>query len=60
MSDADGYTSGAFTYMELKHLNPNLDIKYILHKGKEHGIVLEELKNIFPAFIIFLVVMLRY
>ena len=46
MSDADGYTSGAFTYMELKHLNPNLDIKYILHKGKEHGIVLEELKNI--------------
>ena len=43
MSDADGYTSGAFTYMELKHLNPNLDIKYILHKGKEHGIVLEEL-----------------
>lgn len=44
--DADGYSSGAFTYLELKKLNPDLEIKYILHTGKQHGIVLKELEEI--------------
>ena len=45
-SDIDGYSSSAFTYLELKKLNPNLDIKYIIHRGKEHGINHKELEKI--------------
>lgn len=45
-SDVDGYTSSAFTYLELKKLNPNLEISFILHEGKQHGIILNELENI--------------
>ena len=45
-SDVDGYTSSAFTYLELKKLNPNLKIDFVLHKGKEHGIVLDELNEL--------------
>lgn len=45
-SDVDGYTSSALTYLELKKLNPNLEIEYIIHSGKEHGINHKELEKI--------------
>lgn len=44
-SDDDGFMSSAFTYLELNHLNPELEISYILHEGKEHGIILNELNQ---------------
>ena len=37
-SDVDGFTSAAITYLYLKHVNPNLNIGYVLHKGKGHGL----------------------
>ena len=43
--DCDGYTSGAFTYCELKKLNNNIELKYIIHEKKTHGIKLEEIKE---------------
>lgn len=46
MSDADGYTSSAFTYLELNKLNKDIDLKYIMHDGKQHGIVMQELEEI--------------
>lgn len=43
--DADGYSSGAFTYMELKKLNPTLELSYVLHGGKAHGIIMNEVEK---------------
>ena len=37
-SDVDGFTSGAIFYKYLKLHAPNLQIDYILHKGKGHGL----------------------
>lgn len=37
-SDVDGFTSGAIMYHYLKRVNPNLNIDYILHEGKGHGL----------------------
>ena len=45
-ADSDGYTSSAFTYLELNKLNKNIDLKYIMHDGKQHGIVMQELEEI--------------
>nr|DAH73295.1 MAG TPA: single-stranded-DNA-specific exonuclease RecJ [Caudoviricetes sp.] len=44
-SDTDGNTSSAFCYRELQHLNPNLHIIYVIHEGKQHGIVMRELEE---------------
>ena len=37
-SDVDGFTSSAIMYTYLKRVNPNLQIDYILHEGKGHGL----------------------
>lgn len=44
-SDCDGVASAAFTYSELKKINPKLNIEFCIHTGKQHGIVIEELKE---------------
>lgn len=38
MSDCDGYTSAAIIYQYTKLLNPNCQIDYWLHEGKQHGL----------------------
>lgn len=40
-SDCDGYTSAAIVISYLRRRFPALEINYRLHKGKEHGIVLD-------------------
>lgn len=42
-SDVDGYTSGAIISLLLKQINLRSNISYVLHPGKEHGIVLEDI-----------------
>lgn len=37
-SDNDGYTSGAMMYLYTKRLAPNIQIDYVLHNGKQHGL----------------------
>lgn len=34
----DGYTSAAMVYRYIKNLNPDINIKYYLHTGKQHGL----------------------
>jgi single-stranded-DNA-specific exonuclease len=41
-SDADGYTSSSVLIQTLKRLIPNVNIKYRLHDGKQHGIIVKE------------------
>lgn len=36
--DADGFCSAAMIYNYTKHLNPNIEITYYLHTGKQHGL----------------------
>lgn len=44
-SDFDGISSSAFIYKYLKDIDNNIEITYHQHKGKEHGIILEELEE---------------
>ena len=37
-SDNDGFTSGTIMYNYLKDLAPELEIDYVLHEGKQHGL----------------------
>ena len=37
-SDNDGFTSAAIMYSYLKDLSPELEIDYVLHEGKQHGL----------------------
>lgn len=37
-SDVDGLTSCTIIYNYLKRLNPNIEIEYAMHEGKQHGI----------------------
>ena len=37
-SDNDGFTSATIMYNYLKDWNPNCQIDYILHEGKQHGL----------------------
>ena len=37
-SDNDGYTSAAITYQYTKRLNPECQVDYWLHDGKQHGL----------------------
>lgn len=37
-SDNDGFTSAAIIYQYIKKLNNNINIKYLLHSGKQHGL----------------------
>ncbi len=38
MCDVDGFTSSTILYNYIKFLNPNKEIEYFLHKGKQHGL----------------------
>lgn len=42
-SDTDGYTSSAILINYLRKKFPNVDVQFMLHPGKEHGIVLEDI-----------------
>ena len=37
-SDCDGYTSAAIIYQYTKRMNPNCQVDYWLHEGKQHGL----------------------
>ena len=37
-SDCDGFTSAAIIYQYTKRMNPNCQIDYWLHEGKQHGL----------------------
>lgn len=37
-SDVDGFTSAAIIYQYTKRLNPEIEIDYWLHSGKQHGL----------------------
>ena len=37
-SDNDGFTSSAIIYQYSKEINPNIEIEYFLHSGKQHGL----------------------
>lgn len=36
--DVDGFTSAANIYQYIKRVNPNIEIRYFIHKGKIHGL----------------------
>lgn len=36
--DVDGFTSSTILYNYIKFLNPNKEIEYFLHEGKQHGL----------------------
>jgi len=44
-SDADGYTSSAILINYLKSIFPNINIKWELQEGKEHGIILDKVPS---------------
>jgi len=37
-SDVDGYTSAAIIYLYIKYLDPDANLHYRLHSGKQHGL----------------------
>lgn len=37
-SDNDGFTSSAIMYLYLKAIRPDIEIDYLLHQGKQHGL----------------------
>lgn len=45
--DVDGATSSAIIYQYLKRLNPEKEIQYFIHSGKQHGFsdLVEQLEN---------------
>ena len=44
-SDNDGLSSAAEIYLYIKDIQHNINITYSLHNGKEHGILIDELKE---------------
>lgn len=42
-SDSDGYCSAAILINYLNSVFPNIDLCWHLHKGKQHGIIIEEI-----------------
>lgn len=47
-SDNDGFTSATIMYNYLKDLVPELEIDYVLHEGKQHGLE-DHIKNLMDA-----------
>lgn len=37
-SDCDGYSSAALMYNYTKAINPDIEIKWFIHEGKQHGV----------------------
>ncbi|MFA6711204.1 MAG: DHH family phosphoesterase [Candidatus Caldatribacteriota bacterium] len=44
-SDVDGYTSSAIFYNFIKEKSPQVNIKWMVHEGKQHGIILDRIPN---------------
>jgi single-stranded-DNA-specific exonuclease len=40
-SDADGYCSSAIMYQYIKNVQPDADIEWRIHEGKQHGIIID-------------------
>lgn len=36
--DSDGFTSCSLIYQYIKNIYPNINIKYLIHNGKQHGL----------------------
>ena len=45
-SDADGVCSAGMLYMYLRSIAPDIDIKLVFHKGKQHGLYISNLQQI--------------
>ena len=45
--DCDGFTSSAIMYQYIKELKPEIEIEYILHEGKQHGLedIIDTIEN---------------
>lgn len=52
--DCDGFTSSAILYQYLRDVNPNVNIEYHIHSGKQHGLedIMERLDNSIDLLII--------
>ena len=37
-SDTDGFTSAAIIYQYIRRINKDIEIEYLLHEGKQHGL----------------------
>lgn len=48
-NDLDGYTSSTVMYKYIKELKPDINLKYLVHKNKAHGLtdyIMEEINKI--------------
>lgn len=43
MCDNDGVTSAAELYLFAKEINPEINIQWMMHEGKQHGIELDKI-----------------
>lgn len=44
-SDTDGYTSAAIIYLYIKKINPDINITWRVHDGKQHGLIVDTIPN---------------
>ena len=44
-ADCDGICSAAIMYLYIKHINPNIEIRWRMHEGKQHGIILDTIPD---------------
>ena len=51
-SDNDGFCSASLMYLFIKALDKNIEVSYANHKGKQHGVVLDILKDVDFDFLI--------
>lgn len=54
-SDTDGFSSAAEVYIGTKKINPKVDIQYIIHNDKSHGLtpdIMKQIMDINPELVI--------
>lgn len=54
-SDPDGYTSASMIVKYVRDNFPNMEVRFLLHKGKQHGLtkhIMKELRNNLPDLLI--------
>lgn len=44
-ADCDGICSAAIMYLYIKHINPEIEIRWRMHEGKQHGIILDTIPD---------------
>lgn len=44
-SDCDGICSAAMVYLYIKHIDPETNVIWRMHEGKQHGIILDTVPN---------------